>query len=69
MTWETEICKRRAAGSKAAGVEEMAMHRKLSEFVTDAFAAKAMRPIMASMMQTALEVSPRPLVAKTGRIT
>ena len=45
------------------------MHRKLSEFVTDAFAAKAMRPIMASMMQTALEVSPRPLVAKTVRIT
>lgn len=57
------VCKRRAGDSS---VEELAMHRKLSEFVTTAFAAKSMQSIMTSMMQAAVEVAP-PLTAATNR--
>ena len=51
----TDVCKRRVHGSS---VEELAMHRKLSEFVTTAFASKSMQSIMAGMMHAAVEVAP-----------
>lgn len=39
-------------------VEELAMHRRISEVVMDAFAAGSMEDILASMLQCAVDVSP-----------
>ena len=58
------VCKKRASDSS---VEELAMHRKLSEFVTTAFAAKSMQSIMTSMMQAAVDVAPPLDIAATNR--
>eukprot|EP01036_Dinobryon_divergens_P025247 gene25247-33773_t len=58
------VCKKRASDSS---VEELAMHRKLSEFVTTAFAARSMQSIMTSMMQAAVDVAPPLDIAATNR--
>lgn len=58
------VCKKRSSDSS---VEELAMHRKLSEFVTTAFAARSMQSIMTSMMQAAVDVAPPVVTTASNR--
>lgn len=50
-----DMCKRRA--DEATSSEALAMHRVLSSYVSNAFAARAVHGIQAGMVSAALDVS------------
>jgi hypothetical protein len=54
-----DICKKRSVeGGRDITIEELAMHRVLSEHVFNSFASNSTRKIQNDMVRSALEVTP-----------